>query len=295
MNLPTFKCRASAISKIMSNSRSNPVLTEKQEDTLRKYREKVDAGYYSLLTERQRQEYINLEAKEQNGSKVILSDSCIEYLMEWYAWQVWGKRPLSEQFEISQLQKGKLAENDSIALLSVVDGVIYEKNDERIENDYLSGEPDVYLGEQIIGCQKIVDVKTCYDAPIFLKKINVGLENGYNQQVQGYLDISGAPVGEVAYTLVNMPEIMRMDFKKRLFYQGEYVTEESPDFLRKWSELENDMVFDKIPHEQRVHRIKVEPFTPSEQQRVYDRVKVCREWLANFHEQRQKLSLKDVV
>lgn len=284
--IANFKCRCSAISKIMANSRSNPCLTEKQAARLDELYLKGGNGG---LTEKMKMEIVDLEVKKANGTKVILSDTCIEYLMEAYAWYEWGKRPLKEQFELDQMKKGKLAEADSIALLSVVDGVIYEKNTERIYNDFLSGEPDLFLGETIIGGEKIVDIKTCYDAPIFLKKINTGLENGYEEQVKGYLDISLAPIGEVAYTLVNMPEIMRNDFKRKLFYQGEYISEESPDFLRKWAEAENDMVFDKIPHEQRVHRIKIDPFSPSEQQRVYDRVKVCREWLFNFHETRQKL------
>lgn len=188
--LPLFKCRCSAISKIMSNSKSNPVLTEKQGERLRELREKFGRGMpMTPLTVRQMDELSELETKEKNGKKVILSDTCIEYLMEWYAWETAGKRPLKEQFEIAEMRKGKLAEGDSIALLSVVEGTLYEKNTERIENDFLSGEPDIYAGERIYAATKITDIKTCFDYPIFLKKINNGLDAGNEEQVQGYCDI----------------------------------------------------------------------------------------------------------
>jgi hypothetical protein len=242
------------------------------------------------LTEAMKQEYAKLVIYRENSKKVILSDGCIEYLMEEYSWRTVGKLCISKEMDIEQWQKGKLAEEDAITLLARVDKVLYIKNEERIYNDFLSGIPDVYAGQSVMGCSRITDIKNCWDYPIFLKKINNGLDSGSKEQVQGYMDITDAPEGEIAFTLVDMPEIMRTDYKRKLFYRGNYVTEESVEFLEKWEKLERSMMFNDIPIRQRVFKVPVPPFTPSEQQKLYDRVKICREWLAIFDETYQNLN-----
>lgn len=276
--LPTFKCRCSAIGRMMSESRSNPQLTEKQ--TLRL----IELEAKETLSEKQQQEMAELLVKKQNSTKVILSDTCIEMLMEWYAWETQGMVSVAKEFELDSMRKGKLGEQDAILLLSKVEGEIYYKNEERISNDYLTGEPDVFLGDNIIGSRKITDIKNAFDYPIFLKYINSGHSNGEEWQVKGYLDIANCPEGEIARCLVDMPQIMQQDMKKKLFYKGEYVTEMSPEFLEKWEKLERSMNFGMIPEHQRVHRTKIEPFTEFERNKVYEKVKICREWLNNFHE-----------
>ncbi len=287
-NWDTFKCRCSGIHKIMSQSKSNPQLTEKQALRLTELENK------ETLTEKQGLERAELIVKRKNSTKVVLSDTCIEFLVQIYAWEKWKRKPLAEYFEIKQMRKGKLAEPDAIMLLSVVEDVYYEKNKEQVENEFLKGEPDVFVGSQIMQASKITDIKNCWDFPVYLKKINNGLDNGNEDQVRGYMDITGAQEGEIAFTLVNMPEIMRLEYKNKLFYDGDYVTEESPEFLRRWEKMERDMMFDEIPYNQRVHKITIEPFSEFEKQSVYDRVKICREWLNNFDMEMQKKNLKSV-
>lgn len=284
--ITNWKCRCSGIHKIMANSRSNPQLTEKQAVRLKELESKES------LTERQRTEFGDLLARKENIGKVFLSDSCISYLSEVYAWEKWGMIPFPKEFyEIEQLKKGKMAEEDSITLLSVVDGVLYSKNDERICNDFLSGEPDIFLGDNIMSADKIIDIKTSFDMPSFLKKLYEDLNKAYELQIQGYMDITGAQEGELAYCLVDMPEIMILDFKKKLFYKMDVATEENIEFKEAWEMMENSMRFKNIPVHQRVFRQKVEPFTEADRQSVYDRVKLCREWLFNFDEQMENLNL----
>lgn len=295
MNLPTFKCRCSAISKIMSNSRSNPVLTEKQEIELKRLRDIQSEGLKEL-TVKQSADLVLLEEKERNGTKVVLSDSCRNYLIEWYCYEVMGYKSVEKEAvrDVMWLKKGRLVENDSIALLSVVDNKIYSKHEGRIANDYLTGEPDIVVGG-LENAQKIIDIKSVWDYPGFLTKVALQEENnGYINQVQGYMDITGAPIGEVAYCLVDMPEVIRNDFKKKLFYSGDFVTEESPEFLELWHDLEHSMTFMSIPHELRVYKHPVEPFSHQERQKLYDRVKYCRDWLSEFHEKHIGMSRKEV-
>jgi len=272
----------------MSNSRSNPVLTENQAKELQDLEYKLRTG--GPLTEKQRQKLAELQLKRENGKKVILSDTCIAYLMEEYAWRTARKKSVSKEMDIEFTTKGRMCEEDSITLLSRVEKVFYKKNEERVSNDFLSGEPDLFTGETIMTAERITDIKTVWDYPGFLKKIHTPLENGYTDQVGGYGDITGAKDLEVAYCLVNMPETTINDYKRRLFYRMDVATDENPEYKKAVAELEQSMRFDDIPIQKRVYKIPIEPYTKERQQLIYDRVKVCRDWLFTFYEQYQKLN-----
>lgn len=285
VNFDLFKCRCSSNHKLLAESRSNPCLTEKQAIRLAELEQK------DKLTINMTVEMAELVIKKGNSTKVILSDSCIEYLMEWYAWEVAGKVAVSkESMYIQFIEKGKDVEGVSITLLSVVDGELYYKNDERVSNDYLTGEPDVFKGDNIMSATKITDVKSAWDYPGFLKKINQPVSKSNDLQIKGYMDITGAPDGEVAYCLVNTPERILHDLRGFLLKKMDVVSEESPEFLREYEALAASMFFDDIPHHKRVFKIKIEPFPEFQRQQLYDRVKICREWLWKFDDMYEYLN-----
>jgi hypothetical protein len=237
-------------------------------------------------------EMVELLVKQSNSHKVVLSDTYIEYLMEWYSWHTTGKVPVSkETMYIQYVEKGKEVEKASLVLLSMVEGFVYEKNEERVQNEYLSGIPDTFKGEEIMQAEKIFDIKSSWDNPGFLKKIVQATTNGNDLQLKGYMDITGATEAKIAHCLVNTPESDRYDIRGYLLKKMKVVSEESPEFLAAYDELERSMIFDDIPIHKRVFKIKVEPFTEFDRQKVYDRVKIAREWLWNFHEQYEKINL----
>lgn len=287
INWELFKCRCSAIIKMLANSRSNPQLTEVQAKWISEYeaREKPP-------TEPQKLEYARLLVLKENGNKVILSDMCIEYLMEVYAWETEGMIPINkESLEILSMKKGKMAEIQATELLGFVDNVVYSVHKDRISNDYLTGEIDIYLGESVYAARNVTDIKNSFDYPTFLKKINNGLENGQKEQVQGYGDITGATELCVANCLVDNPDEIIEDMKWKIAKKMNAVTIESPEFLQEWTKWERSMRFNHIPSNKRVKKFSVDPFTEFEKQKVYDRVKVCREWLWKFDEMYQSLNL----
>ncbi len=280
-----FKCRCSAIGKILAESRDNPCITERQLVTLSELEAKES------LTEKQKESMAELLVRKANVSKTVLSDGCIDYLMEWYAWEMEGMIAVTrESLDTLALNKGKMVEVESGELLSRVDGVTYKQHKKRIYNDYLSGEIDFYLGEDVYHAINITDTKNSFDYPTFLRKINKGLVNGQESQVKGYLDISTAPVGYIANTLVDNPFEVIEEMRWKVAKKMNAISIESPDFLGEWPKWEHSMIFSHIPDHKRVSKVKIEPFTSFEQQRLYDRVKVCREWLSNFHEQYEKLN-----
>lgn len=286
INWDEFKVRCSAIGRVMSDSKDSPKLTEKQAERIKELEDKPG------ITDKQKEELASLIVKRENSQNIVLSAGCIEYLMEVYAWKVHGMIPVSkESMDILTMRKGKLAETDSIKLLTLVKGVIYDKNTVQVFNDYLTGEPDVFSGDSIHDANVIEDTKTMWDYPGFLKSIHRPTETGYKLQVRGYGDITGANELYISKCLVNTPDDIQEEMKWKLIKKLNVVTEASPEFIKEWEVWQRSMIFDKIPYHQRVHSVKVEPFTDYERQAVYDRVKVCREWLNNFHEAYRKINL----
>lgn len=284
-NWQDFKCRCSSIDKAIAKSRSNPVLTEKQIARMDELEKK------DKLTDNMFAELAELHVKKENGKKIILSDTYIEYLMEYYAWETSGKKSVDrEVMYIQFVEKGKEVENESILLLNYVEGLNYQKNEQRVYNDFLSGEPDVFVGEEIMSATKITDLKSCWDYPGFLKKINQSIELKYELQIRGYMDITGATEGEIAYTLVNTPMRLAKDIHDALLRRMNVISEESPEFIKEWEILERSMFFDDIPKRKRVYKQKIEPFSDFDIQFLYDRVKIGREWLQTFDEMYQKLN-----
>jgi hypothetical protein len=281
-----FKVRCSAITKITSKSRSNPTLTEAQEQWMKDYEARQKPP-----TEKQQLEYARLLQLRENGTKIILSDTCIDYLMDEYAWRTARKKPVDKELGMDATEKGKEVQTESLKLIAKVEGVIYTENKDRLYNDFLSGEPDAFLGESLIKATGITDTKNCWDYPGFLKKINTGLDNGYEDQIKGYGDIVGCGNLSVHYCLVNTPEWLIFRYMERLLRSMNVVSAESPEYLEKAAELEASMRFNDIPDHKRVRKIVVDPFTDTERQKVYDRVKICRDWLCEFDEKYQKMNL----
>jgi hypothetical protein len=237
-------------------------------------------------------EYAGLIAKRDAPPKVELADGCIEYLMEVYSWKRFGMIPVTkEAMEVAQLEKGKRVEEDCTELLTLVDGIEYKRFKERISNDYLSGEIDIYVGNNIFEATNVTDIKAAFDHPSFLKKLNNGLANGQREQVAGYCDITGAGEGWIANCLVdNTPEDI-LEMKWKVAKKMQALTIESPEFIKEWEKWERSMIFSHIPPNQRVHKIPVELFTDAERNSIYDRVKYCRDWLWKFDEMYQNMNL----
>lgn len=290
-NWQDFKCRCSAITQMMSNASGQAPLSENQIARIK------DLESKQKRTEKQESELTELVLRrDRPSSEIVLGDTCIGYLMQHYAWVTQKMVSVSTEMDIDYLNKGKIQEKDGIALLSIADGVEYSKYEgERIHNGYLTGLPDIFLGEEIYKATKITDLKNIWDYPGFLKKINSKIEPCNQVQIQGYMDISGANEGEVAEVLTDMPETIINDYRRRLFYKmqnlGTAVTDESPAYISACEEMERSMRFEgKIPRHQRVFKKPVTPFESFYRQKVYDKVKVCREWLEKFDLMYQKLN-----
>lgn len=284
IGIEDFKCRCSAINQMLTEKQGYAPLTENQLNRIKELEAK------DKRTDKQAIELTELILRRNKPKEIVLSDTCIGYLMEHYAFVTEGAISVTKEFDIEYFDKGRRQEAEAIETLSEVDGVEYSKNTDRIFNDFLTGEPDIFLGENVYKATVIYDTKASWGYPGFLKKINCGVDNANKQQIQGYCDISGAGEGYVADVLVNMPDTIINDYKFRLAKKMDVIDTYSKEFQTAEDKLMLSLNFDRIPKHKRVFKKKVEPFTDFERQKVYDKVNICREWLVKFHEQYQKLN-----
>lgn len=289
VNWDEFKCRCSGIKKLLATKPGEKPISE---TGLRKIAEFEEKMKLKPLAPGQKIEYAELIQKRDKPPKVELADGAIEYLMEVYAWKTEGMIPVNkESMDLLQLRKGKQCEVDAKALLSAVDGFLYETHKERIENEFLSGEVDYFLGTSIYEATNVTDCKNAFDYPGFLRKINGGLENGQREQVAGYGDITGAKELFIANCLVDNPIEVIEEIRWKVMKKMGIIDDSVPSFVKEWERWERSMKFSHIAPNKRVHKIPVEPFTEFERQAIYDRVKFCRNWLWEFDEFYKKMNL----
>ena len=265
--------RCSCIGKIMANGRGS-VLTDKQSSELERL------SSLETLTDKQ-QETLKVLIQKRDATP-SLSDTCKSYLKEVYMYYKYGKESVGGSERSRYTIKGRSVEDESIMLLSRLDGQHYEKNQKRFQNDYLTGEPDILVSqeENII---KVIDIKSSWDGNTLLSNIGSPLNPLYFHQVQGYMALTGAKSAEVAYVLVNMPQEIINGEKNRIFKTMNPATEENIDYKKAIHRLEFNMTFDEIPIKERVVRFAV---ARDEEliNKIYQRVEQCRDWLREFEE-----------
>ena len=97
------------------------------------------------------------------------------------------------------LDKGNICEDDSIRLYNDVFFRNYKKNTERRENEYLTGECDIYTGTGII------DIKTSWSLKTFPALKMYAHDTGYEWQLRAYMMLWGVDTAQLAYCMVNTP------------------------------------------------------------------------------------------
>ena len=205
-----------------------------------------------------------------------MGETAKKKLVEVFVLEKYGRK---KDIPNKYITKGLAVEEDSITLYSRVNKTFYKKNSERLNNRYISGEPDLYIGEEIFRADTIIDIKSSWDIHTFFATTAKKLNSDYYWQMQGYMDLTGAASAKLAYCLVNTPEQMINDAKRRLSWQMGVIDEEnSPEFKEACVEIEKNMIYDDIPLKERVIEIVIERDEDAIKS-IHDRVIDCREYL----------------
>lgn len=177
------------------------------------------------------------------------------------------------------VEKGLGVEEDSLTLYSRVVKTFLKKNEERLINDYITGLPDTYIGESIHKAEIIIDIKSSWDLHTFGESVIDEVKDLYYAQGQGYMALTGAKEFHLVYCLVNTPDTILNDMKKRLAWNMGLIDEqENPLFIEACARIDRSGIFDDIPMNERVHT-KVIKRDDAYIQDGYERVIKCRQWL----------------
>lgn len=135
---------------------------------------------------------------EPKDKKEVLSVGAKTYVRELAAQEIFGV-----QFEVSSkaMEKGTLVEPEAIELLNMVRGLDLTKNTERRQNDYITGECDLFNPIRRSGH----DIKAPWSIATFPICAADCKDSIYEWQMRGYMALWDADEWSVDYCLVDTP------------------------------------------------------------------------------------------
>lgn len=174
------------------------------------------------------------------GWDVEKSLTCKRKLVEMHRQLIWKrKKNMSNKYT----DKGISAEEDAITLYCRVKKEMFAKNDIRLENEFFSGELDLFKGDEIRKAKRTIDIKTSWDWTTF-PSICDTIDSDYDYQGQCYMDLSGAGLHTIAYCLVNTPANLILDEKRRLGWKMGIIDQETPEYILACIEIEKNCIVD---------------------------------------------------
>lgn len=185
-----------------------------------------------------------LELEPLNG-KIEISESAQTFLLKTYAQEAYGRR---ENIKSKYLAKGNAREQDAITVLSLHKQVLFVKNAVRLKNEFVTGELDTFIGEEITKAKETFDTKASWSLSTFLQSQFEPLSLIYEYQGHGYMWLSGAERHTVAYCLVNGTRQAINDEKRKLAWELGAMdgsnAEESPEYIEGCRQIEINHIFD---------------------------------------------------
>jgi hypothetical protein len=192
------------------------------------------------------------------------------------------------------IRKGKENEEEGIKMLSLFTGNTLEKNNIRLNNDYVTGEPDVFLGKTIENAEYIYDTKLSWDIWTFLSNVGSKLNKDYELQMQGYLWLSNCQEGAIAYILTDIPETELEDEKYSLLRRMKVATELDKEYIKAAAKLEINSIYPDIPLEE---KILLFPVQRNEEtiQKIKQKVEKARTFLQDFEQKHLNFNKKTII
>lgn len=212
----------------------------------------------------------------ESRTKEPLGETAKTHLIECYVNHVYGRyKDITNKY----LEKGTLAEEDSIDLYAIVKKKMYEKNKHRIHNDFFMGTPDLFEGPSIKEATLIIDLKTSWDIFTFFGVMTKGLDKRYFWQLQAYMDLTGAKEAKLVYCLVNTPYKLVEDEKKKLMWKLGVIDPETDElYITGCNEIDKNSNFDDIPMQKRYIEFSIERDQEAID-KAHERVIFCRNFL----------------
>jgi len=212
---------------------------------------------------------------ESRSKSDPLSETCKGHLSDVFISKKYGRRT---DIVSRYMTKGTMVEEDSLTLYSRVKKKFYVKNEEHFTNEYISGTPDIILVDGAMPTE-IIDIKSAWDIHSFFRAKAKELNKMYYWQLMGYMALTGATLGRIAYCLVNTPESLQDGERKSLWYKMGQPAGDNNEWIEACQELDRSMIYDDIPIAERVYDLFTVERDESAIQAIYKRVEQCRNWM----------------
>lgn len=126
-----------------------------------------------------------------------LSQTAKTYCENWVKEKLYNR---TKEFTSKYTDKGIEVEGDAITFIAeqLNLGLVF-KNEERFENEFMVGTPDLILADCVIDNKSSWD---CFTFPLFAEEP----DKAYWWQLQGYMALTGKDNAKLIYTLMNTPE-----------------------------------------------------------------------------------------
>jgi hypothetical protein len=114
-------------------------------------------------------------------------------------------------------KKGKLMEEAGITMTSLMKGEFFKKNELRLYDldGFITGEPDIYQGEDILHAKRTLDVKCSWNIDTFYDSISDKLKPVYDWQGIDYMHLTRAEEHTVCFCLLDTPYMIVVDEVKK--------------------------------------------------------------------------------
>jgi hypothetical protein len=172
----------------------------------------------------------------------VLSETAKSYLKEIAKQDFYG---YESYLDNKYVQKGIEVENESIELYNSVFFTSYEKNIERKNNDFLTGEAD------IVGDNVIIDIKSSWSLDTFPateKDINL---KDYEMQLRGYMMLYDKEHAEISYCMVSTPNLPAWENKQ--IHEVDHI---DPRYRVTTIQIKRDLEIEKEIEEKCKHAIQ---------------------------------------
>jgi len=197
------------------------------------------------------------------------------HLIEKYVSSVYGRQ---KDIFSKYITKGLQVEEDSITLYSRYEKEYFTKNEERLENEFITGCPDLFTGKSIKEAELIIDIKSSWDIFTFFKAANEKINKLYYWQLMGYMYLTGATKAKLAYCLVDTPQLMIQDEKRKLMWKMGAVTDSEPLYAEASEHLDWLLTYQDIDIKKRVKIFEIER-NEADIQKIETRVQEARIWI----------------
>lgn len=217
--------------------------------------------------------YIMTEPKTKSET---LSETAKTHCIDVFVSNKYGR---STDIENRYTRKGLMVEEDSITLFSSIKKRFYKKNEDHLSNGFIKGTPDLYSGESVVCADIVIDVKSSWDIFTFFRNSSPEkINKNYYWQLMGYMALTGAKEAILAYCLVNTPDILINDEKRRLMWKMGVIDDYNALFEQACKEIDRQCIYDDIPASERIIEISIKR-DDAAIQRIYDRVIECRKYM----------------